>query len=181
MKGRRIAVMVLGACCAASLAQTTVYESKGGTGPVYSDKPSPGARVADLPPPNVIASPELAPQAPSLPTAAPPPYRSLSIVSLADEGTIHTNTGAFEFSARSVPALRASDRIRIRLDGRMLPSSFRSTLLRVSESDWRGAFGADRPDHTLQLAIVDAQGRVLIESASVRFYTQRATVRRQLR
>jgi hypothetical protein len=173
--------VALAAASVAAMAQTSIYESKDKAGPVYSDKPSPGAVAADLPAPNVIQVPAIAQPAPSPPMAAAPVYRSLSIVSLANESTVHSNTGAFDFSARTVPALRASDRIRIRLDGRMLPSSFRSTLLRVTESDWKAAVGTQRPDHSVQLAIVDAQGRVLIESLPVRFYVQRATVKARAR
>jgi hypothetical protein len=181
MKGPCFAAVVLAAASMAATAQTPIYESKDKAGPVYSDKSSPGAVAAELPPPNVIQVPAIAPPAPPPPMAAAPAYRSLAIVSLANESTVHSNTGAFDFSARAVPALRASDRIRIRLDGRMLPASFRSTLLRVTESDWKGAVGTQRPDHSLQLAIVDAQGRVLIESLPVRFYVQRTTVKARAR
>lgn len=169
-------MVALGAHCALAVGQATVYESRDKAGTAYSDKPSPGSREVDLPPPNVVELPKATPPA-SLPAAAAPLYRSLSIVSLANEATVHTNSGAFEFSARSVPAMRASDRIRIRLDGRLLPAAFRSTNLRVSESDWRSAPGGERPDHSLQLLIVDTQGRVLIESAPVRFYAKRSTVK----
>lgn len=180
MGWRCFVAAALGAHCALAAGQATVYEARDQAGAVYSDKPSPGAKAVDLPPPNVVELPRATPPA-TLPPAAAPLYRSLSIVSLANEATVHTNSGAFEFSARSVPAMRASDRIRIRLDGRLLPAAFRSTNLRVSEADWRSAPGGERPDHRLQLVIVDAQGRVLIESAAVRFYAQRSTVKGRAR
>jgi len=176
-----IVAVALGAHGAVSMGQTPVYESKDKAGPVYSDKPSPGAQAVDLAAPNVLELSKVAPPAPPPTVAALTPYRSLSIVSLTSETTVHTNTGAFEFSVRAVPALRPGDRIRIRLDGRQLPSSFRSTQLRVGESDWKGAASADNPTHTVQVAIVDTQGTVLIESAPVRFYVQRATAAKQRR
>jgi|APFre7841882630_1041343.scaffolds.fasta_scaffold96197_1 hypothetical protein len=182
MKQWRWAVAIaLVAQCVPSMAQTTVYESKDKTGPVYSDKPSAGASVANLPSANLIQVPTIVPPAPPLLATAPPSYRLLTIVSLANEATVHTNTGAFEFSARVVPALRAGDRIRIRLDGRPLPSTFRSTTLRIGESDWKAAASDDGAAHTLQLAIIDTQGTLLIESAPVRFYVQRATVAKERR
>jgi len=177
---RCIVALALAAHCVASMAQTTVYESKDKAGTVYSDRPSSAAAPVDLPPPNVIQSQKIEPAAPP-PVTAAPAYRSLAIVSLANEATVHTNTGAFDFSARANPALRANDRMRVMLDGRLLPSSFRSTSLHVSESDWQGAASDESAAHTLQLAIVDKQGTVLIESAPVRFYVHRATVGRQRR
>lgn len=158
-------------------AQTTVYESKDKAGPVFSDKPSPGAAVVDLPPPNVVQGPTIVPPPPR-PAAAPPPYRTLAIASLADGATVHTNTGAFGFNARVEPALRANDRIRIRLDGNLLPATFRTTSLRIGELDWQTAARADAVEHTLQLAIVDMQGKVLIESAPIQLFVHRATVAR---
>jgi len=170
---RSVVALAFSTQCAAALAQGAVYESKDKAGPVFSDKPSPGAVVVDVPPPNVVELPKVAPAAPPPPAAAPS-YRSLAVVSLADGGTVHTNTGAFDFSARSVPLLRATDRIRVRLDGRLLPASFHSTSLRVAASDWPSATG--EAYHTLQLVIVDPVGAVLIESKPLRFYVHRASV-----
>lgn len=174
--GRRIAVALLAALgSGVSLAQTTVYESKDKAGPVFSDKPSPGAAAVALPPPNVVAGPKPAPVAPPPPVVAPP-YRSLAVASPANEATVHTNTGEIEVSARLNPALRPNDRLRIKLDGQLLPSSFRSTRLRIAAADWQAAANASSVEHTLQLTVVDAQGAVLIESAPVRFYAHRASV-----
>ncbi len=156
-------------------AQTTIYESRDKAGPVFSDKPAPGAAAVDLPPPNVVAMPPPAPVAPPAPAPAPA-YRSLVIVSVPPNGTIHSNTGAFEFSVRPTPALRSTDRIRISLDGNVLPGNYRSNSLAVSEADWGRAARGDTTEHTLQVAIVDGQGKVLIASDAVRFYVQRATV-----
>ena len=159
----------------AAVAQTTVYESKDKVGPVYTDKPVPGAMPSDLPPANVIETAK--PAAPMRPSAqaSAPAYRSLAVASPTNEDTVHTNTGAFDFTASSVPSLRAMHRIRVKLDGRLLPTSFGSTSLNVSEADWQMAASAESATHSLQLAIVDAQGAVLIESAPVNFYLRRAT------
>jgi hypothetical protein len=156
-------------------AQTTVYESKDKAGPVFSDKPSAGAAVVDLPPPNVVAGPKPAPVAAPQPAVAAA-YRSLNIASPANGATLHTNTGEFELSARLNPALRPADSLRIKLDGQWLSSTFRSTRLRVTASDWQAAANASTVEHSVQLVVVDAQGAVLIESAPLRFYVHRASV-----
>ena len=160
---------------AAAWAQSTVYESRDKSGKVYSDKPTPGAEPVDLPPPNVVSMPQPAPVAPPAPASAPA-YRSLVFVSLTQGGTIHSNTGAFDFSVRAAPALRSADRFRISLDGTLLPGSYRSPNLHVSEADWGRAARSDNVEHTLQVAIVDGEGKVLISSDTISFYAQRATV-----
>ena len=162
---------------ARAVAQTTVYESKDKAGPVFSDRPSSGAAVVAVPPPNVVAGPK---PAPTPAVAAQPPvaaaYRSLVIASPADGATVHTNTGEFSLSARLNPALRPDDSLRIRLDGQLLPSSFRATGLRITAADWQAAANAASVEHSVQLLVVDAQGAVLIESAPVRLYVHRASV-----
>ena len=58
---------------------------------------------------------------------------------------------------------------------------FSSVKFGVTEADWQRAASPDNVEHTLQLAIVDKTGAVLIESAPVKFYARRATVRREAR
>lgn len=154
----------------------TVYESKDKAGPVFSDRPTQGAKPVDLPPPNVIQTPPLPKQGAA--AAAAPGYTALTIAAPAAESTYRPNTGPLDVSAQSTPALRAraGDRIRVKLDGTLLPGSYSSAKLRIGEQDWQAAASTDR-QHTLQLQIVDRSGAVLIESAPVAFYVQRATVR----
>jgi len=176
---RSVAAIALVAFCALSGAQDSVYKSKDKAGPVFSDEPSPGAKVIDLPPPNVIQT-DPVPTMPAPPVdSAPPRYRSLTIQSPADGSTIHTNTGEFSVSVYVSPALRsgAGDRIRVKLDGNALPSSYRSAKFKVTPADWQGA-ATDRAEHTLQVALVDKAGSVLLESAPASFYAHHATVHR---
>lgn len=172
------AALLTAAWCAPCAAQT-VYESKDKAGPVFSDQPSKGAKAVELAPPNVIETPRT-PSARPAPTAAAPKYSSLGISSLANEDTVHTNTGAFDIRVRSVPALRATagDRIRVTLDGNRVAKTFSSTTVRISAADWQAAAGGDAK-HTLQVAIVGPTGATLIESAPVTFYARRATVRKE--
>ena len=169
----------LAAVALAPLAQT-VYETKDKAGPVFSDKPAPSASVVDVGTPNVIAMPPTAP-APAAPVQAGPAYRSFVIDVPTGQGTVHSNSGAFDVRARLSPALRSGDRILVNLDGTVLKTPFRSPSLRVSDADWRAAANADNALHTVQLAVVDARGTVLIETPPAAFYVQRATVSKQQR
>jgi hypothetical protein len=165
------------AACLLAAAQAPVFESESKGVPSFSDQPSPGAVVIQLPPPNVIqsGSPQAAPS--DAPAPAPPPYRSLMITAPANMGTIHSNTGAIDITASAAPALRAAagDRFRVTLDGNLLAHGFRSNPIHLSSADWSAA-AADDASHTLVVAVVDRYGQMLIESAPVQFYVHRATV-----
>jgi hypothetical protein len=162
-------------------AQSTVYETRDKAGPVFSDQPSSDATRIDLPPPNVIQTDPLRPQ-PTAP-ATGPYYIALAISAPENGGTIHSNTGAVDVGVRLEPALRAArgDRIQARLNGRVLTRSYNSPKFGITEADWQGAGSPDNYEHTLQLAIVDATGAVLIESMPVKFTLRRATVHRERR
>lgn len=176
MKHRWMMVAVLSAHAMAPMAQT-VYESQDKSGVVFSDRPSAGASAVELQAPNVVSAPDPTPRPAAQPKAtAPPSYRRLVIARPAEQATVHTNTGEFGISATASPPLRSSDRVRALLDGNLLPSLYRSTNLRISESDWRAAAVGNDGEHTLQLAIVDADGKPWIESAPVRFYVRHAAV-----
>jgi hypothetical protein len=145
----------------------------------------PGAKPVQVGPTNVVPSPPLPASAAAPDKAAtadaPPPYRSLAFTSPADQGTVHSNTGAFEVVLRTSPGLRTrvGDRIRLTLDGTVLPKSHASNRIQFTESDWQAAAAGDGVQHTMQAAIVDRSGRVLITSAPIVFYVQRATVGRR--
>ncbi len=178
MKARSAAAIALAMLAGTALAQT-VYESRDKSGPVFSDQPSAGASAVQLQAPNVIAMPAAAPvQTASAPAAA---YRSFIILAPAAQGSIHSNIGAFDVKARLSPALRGSDRIVASLDGNMLKTRFRSPNLRITEADWSAAARSGDSLHTIQLAVVDANGELLIASAPVSFYMQRATVAKERR
>jgi hypothetical protein len=178
MRTRPILALLLATGCTLASAQGPVYESKDKAGPVFSDQPSSGAKAIDLPPPNVVDVPQAAPQAPA-PQATAPAYAVLAISAPENEGTIHSNTGAFNVRVRIAPALRktAGDRITVKLDGNLLPKTYPSGRFRLTEADWQEASSPDNAGHTLQVAIVDSTGAVLIESAPITFYAHRATVR----
>ena len=177
MKIRHSVGLALALCCVAATAQTTIYESKDKDGPVFSDQPSPGAKELTLPPPNLV--PGTAPLPQQAPQPALPVYRLLNILSPEDKGTVHTNTGAFEVRVQTAPDLRPDDRIRVKLDGRAIGRSFRSTTISLTEADWQAAASNTSVEHTLQAAVLDKDGKLLIESAPVVFYAHRTTANRR--
>jgi hypothetical protein len=178
MFDRLIALIVVAAWCSVCAAQTTVYETQDKKGPVFSDRPLPDSKAIDLGAPNVIDVTPVAP-APPAAQAAPPPYSALAVTAPARGATLHTNTGAFTAGVKATPALRAGagDRVRVALDGYVLPTRYRSTSIHITSADWQAA-ASDNVEHTLQVAIVDQAGMELVRSEPVTFYEQRATVRR---
>jgi hypothetical protein len=105
-------------------------------------------------------------------------YQSLAIAVPANGATIHSNTGEFAVRVRAKPSLQSSqgDGIRIKLDGNLLPRTYNSSRFRITATDWQGAANSSNVQHTLQAAIVNGGGAVIIESAPVSFYVHRATV-----
>jgi len=176
MKPTWIIAAVLAAHAAATLAQT-VYESKDKAGPVFSDRPSAGAVPVEVSPPNVVSAPAVkpTPDAPA-PSGAAPAYRRLVVQRPAEQDMVHSNNGAFDISASLSPPLRPNDRVRVLIDGNLVPTLFRSTRLQISERDWQSTAVGSNSEHTLQLAVVDANGKAWIESAPVRFYLRGVAV-----
>ncbi|MFN9210121.1 MAG: DUF4124 domain-containing protein [Betaproteobacteria bacterium] len=158
---------------ALALAQGTIYESKDKAGPVFSDQPSPGAKPVPLPPPNVIVIEPGTPRAPA--PAAPFAYRKFAVVAPEPQGTIHSNTGAFPIKLAVEPPLRKGDILRVKLDGNLLDGRYTAPDIALTEADWAAAANPDNVEHRLQAAILDASGKLLIESAPVSFYVHRAT------
>jgi Domain of unknown function (DUF4124) len=165
MTMRLIAGALAAALCTLAAAQT-VYESKDKSGAtVFSDKPTPGSKPMDLPPPNVVTMPPLPKRGP-----APAPvfaYQSLAVATPEEQGTVHSNTGGFEVRIKISPALRVKtgDRIRLKLDGNLLPASYSSGEIALTDADWQTSATSTSGDHTLQVS----------------FYARRATVRRSTR
>lgn len=176
MNQRRLLVAAALSSWAVAPWAQTVYESKGKDGPIFSDVPSPGASAIELPPPNVVSPPPVAEPSAPAPPAPLAPYRTLRIERPAPQDMVHTNTGAFDIDARVQPPLRPSHRVRVSLDGNLVDTLFRSTRVHLSEADWQSAATGDSEQHVLQMDIVDAQGKVLIESEPVRFYVRHAAV-----
>jgi hypothetical protein len=156
-----------------------VYESKDKSGaPVFTDQPSQGSKQVDLPPPNVVAPQQGAPQAPQ-PAAPAFSYNQLAVVAPTAQTTIHTNTGAFNVQLSVYPDLRQGDAFVLTLDGNTLPSRYASGTIGLTAQDYQMA-ASNTHQHSLAAAVVDANGKVMISSDPVSFYVSR-TVREERR
>jgi hypothetical protein len=127
---------------------------------LYTDQPRQGAREIKIatPAPNVALA-----HSPSLGENRFL-YSALTLHAPTNEGTIRDNEGNVKVAVNLVPPLRADhgDQIRLSLDGRVLDTDLSSSEVVLS--------GLDQGSHTLQAAVTDKAGRVLIRSDPVEFY-----------
>ena len=157
-------------------AQTPIYESRDKSGPVFSDTQTPGSTQVDLSPINVIQTPKIAPSPASAQPPAGPAYGQLSISSPANGDTFWLNSGNLQIQVYLNPSLNSTvgDTLRVRVNGQMLPRSFTSNTINVAQ----GEFNLNRNDdesiqQSVQAVVVDATGKVLIESPTINLYVRR--------
>jgi hypothetical protein len=162
-------------------AQAAVYECQSASGPEFSDTPCPGAKVIDLPPPNVIDTDTSTQQPDSQSTDQPaaPVYTAFSILQPEDQGAVHTNTGRFEVNLALTPGLQDGNAISVSLDGTPLPTLRTSLQFDITQDEWQGAARDTTTTlHTLTATVVDPSGNPLIAAPPVQFYALRASHRR---
>ncbi len=163
-----------------------VYETRGPNGPVYSDKPSAGARVIELAPLNVMEAPpkrepaavSAAPAAPVAPEkAVAPAYRSFAIVSPEHDGSVAANNGAFEVRVVLEPALSLVDghALTVSLNGTPVGRRFTANEFMIPPEFWGGSLPAANQRYQLDAAVVDGNGQVLKKAAPTQF-----TLRQQI-
>ena len=178
MPSKIVSALFFALCSALATAQG-VYKSQDKVGPVFSVQPVPGAKPVDFPPLNTYKVPPTptAPQAKPA-GAAPQPYTLLAIAAPENEGTIHTNTGDFDMQLRVEPQLNTTrgDVVLVKLDGNLLAQRYSSATIHIGAANWAQAFG-ESAEHSLQIAIANQDGAVLIESAPVKFFMHHATSR----
>jgi hypothetical protein len=166
-------LILLSVLCASAAGAHTVWTWTDENGQVhYSDRPVPGARQVELRGAQaVVVAP--APTA----RAAPPaerepaesrPYRSVRVVSPAEQAVLWNIGGQLNVQIATDPALRADHRVDVSIDGERRNLNVASAQLVVPEV-WRG-------EHVLQAVIVDAQGRELQRSDPVVFYVQQTSI-----
>lgn len=63
--------------------------------------------------------------------------------------------------------------MRLRVNGNPLPRSFTSNTINVTQGDFNLAADADNIQQTVQVAVVDTAGKVLIESPSISLFLRR--------
>ena len=153
-------------------AHADVYKSINAAGEVvYSDTPTQGAEVMELP---------------ELPTYTPPPlpepvagntepveksaYTNLVFVKPEDDATVRSNQGIINAELKLTPALRtrSNNRVQFYLDGE--PYGAPGSSLRITMGN------VDRGEHILTASVLDASGEVIISSDPVVVHLHRHTL-----
>lgn len=180
-------------CCALLLLSTTlqaqgVYVTPGANGPVFSDKPQPGAKPVTLQPLNVVAPPPKPKAAPVVkvpdqdvrlkPDVDASMYRSFSIVSPESGGSVVANTAIFEVRVAIDPPLQLGDghAFSVSINGRTVDQRFTATEFMVPPEFWGDTLPPANQQMQLDASIVDFNGQVLKKAAPVRFYLRYAEV-----
>ena len=164
-----------------------VYVTDGKNGPLYSDRPLPGAREVALPPLNVAPSPAATPppalppvagDAPASRDAAPPAYRSFAIVWPENEGSVLANTAVFEVRLAVDPPLRLGDghAFAVRVNGRAVEQRFTASEFMIPPEFWGDTLPPPNQSMQLDARVVDGDGREIVSATPVRFYLRHATL-----
>lgn len=96
-------------------------------------------------------------------------YTDIRIVSPPDGEAIWATGGVYTVEVETVPALQPGHRITLSLNGTELPGMpVASTSI--------GVTGLVRGEHTLQAAVVDASGQMLIFSPDITFHVLQASI-----
>lgn len=167
---RRILTFLM-LCCLPWLAMAGVYKWVDADGTVhYSDTPREGAEEIHVAPPQTYTPAPMPRFSPRPETPAPvPAYTRFELTAPADDATVRDNTGAISVSFALEPALMVEQghRLVVLLDGQAgVPTQQTSVTLE----------NVDRGTHTLQGQIIDADGKVLISTPSIKVHLHRQSV-----
>lgn len=166
-----------------SLQAQGVFVTRGANGPVFSNKPQPGAKEMVLPPLTVIEIPQ---ESKVPPLAAPAaagqegsdkleaaasPYRNFSIVLPQGDGSVVASTAVFDIRLAVEPPLSLGEQhaFVVMLNGRPVEQRFTATEFMLPPEFWGDALPPDNQVVQLDANIVDGSGRVLKKAAPVRF------------
>ncbi|ARN73580.1 DUF4124 domain-containing protein [Oceanicoccus sagamiensis] len=142
-----------------------VYKSVDKDGNVsYSDQPAPDAKPVEIQETNSAKSVEVPIAVEPLPTAlAPNSYDMLRINSPANDGIIANGLVPFTVTTSVKPQLKKGHKLQLSIDG-------------VAQDTGQGNFTVNsisRGEHRLQVAIIDANGTILKQSANVKVFAYR--------
>lgn len=176
----------------------TVYETRGANGPVFSDKPQPGAKAIQLKPLNVIENSVLTGNKAAEKGAAPTSvgsekplgepsassnngaatYRAFAIAFPENDGSVVANGGTFEVRVAPAPALRLGDghAFAVSINGRPVAQRFTASEFMIPPEFWGDQLPPPNQRAQLAAAIVDRNGAVLKEAAPVQFLLRYTTV-----
>ena len=166
-----------------------VYMTRGENGPVFSDKPAPGAREVSLKPLTVVAPPKESASTASAPPSvavgnSPKPetaaaaYRSFSVVSPENDGSVAANTAFLAVRLAVDPALQLGEQhaFVVSINGRLVSQRFTATEFMIPPEFWGDALAQSGQSMQLDASIVDGSGQVLKKAAPVRFYLRYVTI-----
>ena len=157
-----------------SSAHADVYKSINAAGEVvYSDTPTKGAEVLEMPELPTYSPPAVTESASAPATAEPTAtavYSELVFVKPEDDATIRDNRGIINAELKLVPALRirSNHRIQFYLDGE--PHGEPGTSTRTIMAN------VDRGEHNLSASVLDSDGDVVISSDFVIVHLHRQTI-----
>jgi hypothetical protein len=137
----------------------------------FSDRPEPGARQIELAGAQGFNAPAAqrgttAPAGPQ--TAGPALYRTINILSPADQETFSNNGGNVTVRVGFEPPLQPGHRYDLALDGQRLN--------RVSATPQMALTNVTRGEHTLQVVVLDTTGTELMRSPSRTFFVQQVSL-----
>lgn len=156
------------------LAQAEVYKSTDANGNVtYTDQPDKNTRPVDVRDTNSIPAVKIsepdkdAAESPSTDTETVT-YRSVRVVEPANDSSIPHGPGNFTVSASSKPELAKNHALQLYMDGKA-----------YGESNTTGSFAltnVDRGTHKLKVSVVDAAGKKIKSSKTIKVHVFRPSV-----
>jgi len=171
---RSLLILVGLALCVSVLAQDRVYKRVNPDGSVvYTDQPIEDAEVMKVPKGSTFTMPSGSTSSRSSSSSSQRDvdtaiYQSLVITSPKNDEAIRSNEGRVTALANSDPTIQKGHSFRWTMDGRVLQQEISSPVLQMTS--------VDRGSHNLEVAIVDAEGKVVISSEQIVFNLQRVSV-----
>lgn len=147
-----------------------VYKWVDGSGQVhYGDQPSAGATEVELPEAMVYTPPDYTdddePASGDSEAVAGGPYKSLVVVQPANDETLRSNEGNVAVSIELIPGLVENHKFVIYLDGNRVSGELTTSQITLQN--------VDRGSHSLEIAVVDANGQEVLRSTAVSFHLRR--------
>lgn len=161
-----------------------VYVTKGENGPVFSNKPTTGAKEVSLPPINVMTPVDTEKAVPPVRAQEPanvpervkapevPRNEHCAVVYPSEHGSVVMNTGAFEVRVICEPALRVADghAFKVRVNGEPVSARYQTSEFTVLPDSWQQGLPDANQMAMLDVSLVDSAGRTLAELPRVSFY-----------
>lgn len=155
----------------------------------FSDQPQPGASLVPVDPKTLNDSPaatasepaaaasdntrQVPNQAEANPADKHPPvpatYKTLEIITPANQGTIRDNNGTIEIKVNVEPKLNEGDSLQVLLDGNPYGDKNNTTSLSITN--------VDRGEHKLAVQLEDKNGTVLKTSSTITIFLHRAFIK----